>query len=134
MRGGPGAMLFARVSGCLPRRPAMLMSMTAARIVDPGDDRSFVGAPAAEVLAALIPEEAVEFEAEWRAALTRATKTLDLTEVMNVLESWRLIARHTVAHGAEAHRQMYRRAAARLTGADVPEGESVAVTKERLGL
>jgi uncharacterized protein DUF6247 len=86
------------------------------------------------VRAALIPQEAVEFQREWRAVMARATETLELTEVLATLESWRRIARLTVAFGAEAHRAMYRRAAARLTGEDVPANEPLSQTKARLGL
>lgn len=82
-------------------------------------DRSFVDATPAEVLAALIPEDAVDFAADWRAVLARATDTFDLTELSRLLEAWRLVARHTAAHGAEAQREMYRRAAALLAG-DTP--------------
>ncbi len=83
--------------------------------------------------AALIPEEAVEFERDWRAALARAGETLDLSEVLETLESWRLVAQLTAATGAEAHRAMYRRAAARLAGEDIPADEPLARTKARLG-
>jgi hypothetical protein len=86
------------------------------------------------VRAALIPEEAVEFECEWRSAMARATETLDLTQVLATLDSWRRVARLTVAAGAEAHRAMYRRAAERLTGEAVPPGEPLAETKAKLGL
>ncbi|WP_063628948.1 DUF6247 family protein [Amycolatopsis taiwanensis] len=89
--------------------------------------------PGAEVRAALIPEEAVEFERDWRAALARAGETLDLSEVLETLESWRLVAQLTAATGAEAHRAMYRRAAARLAGEDIPADEPLARTKARLG-
>lgn len=84
--------------------------------------------------AALIPEEAAEFERDWRAALARAAETLDLTEVLETLESWRLVAQLTVAAGPEGHRAMYRRAAARLTGDDIPADEPLPRTKARLGL
>lgn len=66
--------------------------------------------------------------------MARATETLDLTEVLETLDSWRLVARLTAAAGAEAHRAMYRRAAARLTDEPVPANEPLAQTKARLGL
>jgi uncharacterized protein (DUF2236 family) len=79
------------------------------------------------------PEEAAEFERAWRAALAKAAETLDLTEVLETLESWRRIAQFTAATGPEAHRAMYRRAAAKLTGEDIPADEPLAQTKARLG-
>lgn len=95
---------------------------------------SFAEASPADVHAALIPEEAAEFEREWRAVMAKATETLDLSEVLETLESWRLVAQLTAAAGPEQHRAMYRRAAGRLTGEDVPANESLARTKARLGL
>jgi hypothetical protein len=95
---------------------------------------SFADASPAQVRAALIPEEAVEFDQQWREVMARATEILDLTEVLQTLESWRLVARLTAAAGAEAHREMYRRAAGRLTGEDIPADEPLPRTKARLGL
>jgi len=83
--------------------------------------------------AALIPEEAAEFDRQWREMMTSATETLDLTEVLATLESWRHVAWLTTANGPDAHRRMYRRAAGRLTAGDVPD-EPLARTKARLGL
>jgi hypothetical protein len=108
--------------------------MTAAATPGPRPSPSFADASPAEVRAALIPEEVVEFERDWRSALAKAAETLDLTVVLETLRSWRLVARLTVAAGPEAHRAMYRRAAARLTGEDIPATEPLAQTKTRLGL
>jgi len=99
-----------------------------------GGVRSFSDASPAEVRAALIPEEAVEFDRQWRLVMARATEALDLSEVLETLESWRRVARLTVAVGAEAHRGMYRRAAARVAGQDIPADEPLPRTKARLGL
>ena len=96
--------------------------------------RSFADASPAEVRAALVPEEAAEFDRQWREVMARATDTLDLSEVLETLESWRRVARLTAAAGAAAHRGMYRRAAARLTGEDVPADEPLPRTKARLSL
>ena len=100
----------------------------------PGPGPAFRDASPAEVRAALVPEEAAEFEREWRTALAKAADTLDLTEVLETLESWRRIARLTAAAGPAGHRAMYRRAAARLTGQDIPADEPLPRTKARLGL
>jgi uncharacterized protein DUF6247 len=85
------------------------------------------------VRAALIPEEAAEFDQQWREAMGRATETLDLSEVLETLDSWRLVARLTAAAGGEAHRSMYRRAASRITGEDVPSGRAVAADQGQAG-
>uniref|UniRef100_UPI0037CAC91A DUF6247 family protein n=1 Tax=Amycolatopsis benzoatilytica TaxID=346045 RepID=UPI0037CAC91A len=111
--------------------------MTAAATPEPRNGRigrPFADASPAEVRAALIPEEAAEFEREWRAVMTKAADTLDLAEVLETLEEWRLVAQLTAAAGPEQHRAMYRRAAVRLTGEDVPVTEPLADTKARLGL
>jgi len=99
-----------------------------------GAGRSFVNASPAEVRAALIPEEAAEFDQQWREVMARATEALDLSEVLETLDSWRRVARLTASAGADAHRAMYRRAAARLTDGDVPADEPLPRTKARLGL
>ncbi|MEO6086676.1 MAG: DUF6247 family protein [Umezawaea sp.] len=96
--------------------------------------RSFADASPAEVRAALIPEEAAEFDAAWREVMATATETLDLGEVFATLDSWRRVARITAATGAAAHREMYRRAASALTGQQIPADEPLPETKTRLGL
>lgn len=84
--------------------------------------------------AALIPEEAAEFDRQWREVMARATEALDLSEVLETLESWRRIARLTAETGAEGHRAMYRRATAQLVGEDVSADELLRRIKARLGL
>ena len=141
MRGGPVAQRWPRLALLWFRAreagPGYGVGMSAAATPEPRygrKGRSFADASAAEVRAALIPEEAAEFEREWRAALADAAETLDLTEVFATLESWRTVAELTAAAGAEAHRAMYRRAARRLTGDDIPADEPLRQTKARLGL
>jgi Family of unknown function (DUF6247) len=111
--------------------------VTAAATPEPRHGRvgsAFADASPAEVRAALIPEEAAEFQREWRAVMARAAETLDLSEMQETLQEWRLVAQLTAAAGPEGHRAMYRRAAARLTGEDCPIDEPLARTKARLGL
>ncbi len=111
--------------------------MTAAAASGPRQGHSgplFSDATPAEVRAALIPEEAAEFDQQWREVMATATETLDLSEVLATLESWRRVARLTAVSGPEAHRTMYRRAAARLAGEDIPADEPLPRTKARLGL
>jgi hypothetical protein len=116
---------------------AIVFGVTAAAAPGPRHGRakpSFLPASPADIRAALIPEEAAEFDQQWREVMTRATETLDLAEVLETLDSWRRVARLTTAVGAEAHRTMYRRAAAALTGEAVPADEPLPLTKARLGL
>jgi hypothetical protein len=40
-----------------------------------------------------------------RGDVTRTTETLDLTEVLAVLETWRRVVRLTTANGRDAHRR-----------------------------
>lgn len=96
--------------------------------------QSFADASPAEVRAALIPEEADEFDVQWREVMARATETLDLTEVFTTLDSWRRVARLTAATGAQAHRAMYRRAAAALGGEQLPADAPLSAVKAKLGL
>ncbi len=63
--------------------------VTAAATPEPRQGRG--GPPFADAsrprCAALIPEEAAEFERDWRAVLARAADTLELSEVLETLES-----------------------------------------------
>jgi hypothetical protein len=114
-----------------------VFGVTAAATPGPSQGRSgppFADATPAEVRAALIPEEAAEFDQQWREVMAAATEALDLSEVLATLDSWRRVARLTVVSGHEAHRAMYRRAAARLAGENIPSDEPLPRTKARLGL
>lgn len=114
-----------------------MCSVTAAATPGPRRGRggpSFSDATPAEVRAALIPEEAAEFDQQWREVMARAIERLDLSEVLATLESWRRVARLTAVTGPEAHRAMYRRAAARLAREEIPADEPLPRIKARLGL
>lgn len=109
----------------------------AASAPSPRDGRtgsSFADASPAQVRAALIPEEAAEFDQRWREAMAEATTSLDLAGVLALLDEWRLIARRTAARGADVHRALYRRAAERLTGAELPPDMPLPEVKALLGL
>jgi Family of unknown function (DUF6247) len=98
--------------GVAHERPAGRLSccgVTAAATPGPRHGRSrpsFSDATPAEVRAALIPEEAAEFDQQWRELMATATETLDLSEVLATLESWRRVARLTAVTGPEAHRHI----------------------------
>jgi antitoxin (DNA-binding transcriptional repressor) of toxin-antitoxin stability system len=118
---------------------AMVLGVTAAAAGPPPKPRRplFADASPAQVRSALIPEEAAEFDHQWCEVMTRATETLDLTEVLAVLavlESWRRVAWLAMVNGPDAHRRMYRRAAAHRADEDIPDDEPLPRTKARLGL
>jgi hypothetical protein len=118
-------------------RAAIVCDVTAAATPRPRHGRSgpsFSDATPAEVRAALIPEEAAEFDQQWREVMARATETLDLAEVLATLESWRRVARLTAVTGPKAHRAMYGRAAARLAEEYITADEPLPRIKARLGL
>ncbi len=76
--------------------------MTAAASSTPPDGRypgTWADATPAEVRAVLAPESVAEFDRQWRAALSRAADTYDLTVVHVCLDAWRRVARVTVAAG-----------------------------------
>ena len=108
----------------------------AAAYPGPGPRRPpFADASPAEVRAALIPEEAAEFDHEWhRATADVAAGRRDHTALQRLLDSWRRIAWTTTANGPDSHRLMYRQAAASLTGQEIPADEPLRQTKARLGL
>lgn len=70
----------------------------------------FADASPAQVRAALTPEDAAEFDRQWRATMARATEALDLAEVLETLDSWRRIAWLTTAHGHDGYRALLARA------------------------
>jgi hypothetical protein len=82
----------------------------------------------------LLPEEAGDFDREYRAAMALATESLDLTGVLQLLERWRRVAESS--RDAEAHRRMLRNAELlrnASTASDVA-AEPWSVTRDRLGL
>lgn len=89
--------------------------MTAAAEPLPGPKLTpFADASPAQVRAALTPEDAAEFDRQWQAVMARATQELDLTEVLETLESWRRVAWVTAATGAERYRAVLASAEHRL--------------------
>jgi hypothetical protein len=71
------------------------------------------------IRAQLLPEEAGDFDREYRRVMAEATETLDLTFVLAMLRRWERVARLT-AHDSQAHRRMLRTAAALNAREDVP--------------
>ena len=71
------------------------------------------------IRAQLLPEEAGDFDREYRRVMAEATETLDLTSVLEMLRRWERVARLTT-HDPQAHRRMLRTAAAINAGEDVP--------------
>jgi hypothetical protein len=89
----------------------------------PAEDRSFSDASPARVRAALTPEAAGEFDREWRAVMARATESLDLSELFQVLAGWRQVAQLTAHLGHRGYRDFEARtrdriAARRVEGAE----------------
>jgi hypothetical protein len=82
----------------------------------------------------LLPEEAGDFDREFRAAMAQATETLDLTGVLQLLERWQRVAESS--RDARAHRRMLERAdrLGRADTADEVSTEAWSVTRARLGL
>jgi len=110
----------------------------AAEAVEPPRTRNFKDASPGEVKAALVPEERSDFDEQWRKALADAADSLDLTEVHEVLNSWRRRATITTHLGHDGYRQMLARAERILrTGepepGSVPLDEIKELIAERLG-
>jgi hypothetical protein len=100
--------------------------------------RNFKDASPREVRAALVPEEQPDFDRQWRTALAEAAKSLDLTGVYRVLESWQRRAMITTHLGHDGYRQLLARAEERLRTGEaspnsVPLDEVKALIAERLG-
>lgn len=82
----------------------------------------FADASPAAVRAALVAEDVVEFDRQWRETMAEATETLDLTEVAALLDSWRRIAWLTTANGPERYRAMLAQADHALRTGERPPG------------
>jgi hypothetical protein len=82
----------------------------------------------------LLPEEAGDFDREYRAAMAQATESLELTGVLQLLERWRRVAESS--RDAQAHRRMLRNADlfGRADSVSEVTTEPWSVTRSRLGL
>ena len=100
------------------------MSASAAESLPAGEDPR-------SIRAALLPEEAGDFDREFRAAMIQATESLDLNRVIQVLQRWRRVAESS--RDAVAHRRMLRHSDELSRGTSVMT-EPWPVTKTRLGL
>lgn len=92
------------------------------------------GVPAASpkaIRAALLPEEAGDFDREYRQAMNEAVESLELTGVLALLRRWQRVA--WSSRDERAHRRMLERADQLSTGAAVAT-EPWPVTRARLGL
>lgn len=69
---------------------------------------------------ALIGAERTEFEHRYAEEMAQAARTLDLTGVLEVIETFRKIAEITQRQGAESHRVMLDRVAQLQRGEQVP--------------
>jgi hypothetical protein len=100
------------------------MSMTAA--VNPFEHSPVPALPAdttpAAIRDALIDGERAEFERAYRTAMLEATRTLDLTGVLDVLRNYHRIAWLTQQQGPDAHRRMLDKAKTILRTGNNPDG------------
>lgn len=83
------------------------------------------------IRAALLPEEAGDFDREYRAVMREATETLDLAPVLGMLQRWSLVAE--LSRDPERHRRMLDHAERLRRGEDLGT-EPWSVTKARLDL
>ncbi|WP_236789333.1 DUF6247 family protein [Amycolatopsis sp. GM8] len=74
-----------------------------------------------EIRAALLPEEAGEFDADYQQALRQASETLSLEDLQATLANWRRIAQMTQADPA-GHRRMLEQAKRTMRTGELPEG------------
>lgn len=107
---------------------------TTAESVPAPERPPFADASPAQVRAALLPEDAAEFDRQWQDVMARATRELDLTEVHHTLDTWRRVAWVT-ATGPERYRAIMASAEERLgTGERHPQAMPWSQLKAELGL
>jgi len=83
------------------------------------------------IRAGLLPEEAGDFDREYRQVMREAMESLDLTPVLEMLDRWGRVA--LLSRDPERHRRMLDRAERLQRGEDLPT-EPWPVTRARLGL
>lgn len=109
--------------------------MTAQWSLDGGPrsgDPLLPGASPAAIRDALLPDDRTTFDEAYRSALTAARDSLDLTDLFRCLEQWRRAA--ILQRDPQRFASVVRRAAERLTGAPVPDGEPLEETRRRVGM
>ncbi|MPZ80683.1 MAG: hypothetical protein GEV28_09920 [Actinophytocola sp.] len=84
--------------------------------------RDFKDASPREIRAALVPEERPDFDRQWRAAMDKATETLDLGEVVKTLDNWRTHAMITDELGKDGYRRWLAKVEHRSRTGDRPPG------------
>lgn len=92
--------------------------------------RSLLDARPQEIRAGLLPEESSDFDREFRQALADAMETLDLTDVLALLQRWQRIA--LSSRDEHAHRRMLQHAERLADGDDIAT-EPWTHTRARLG-
>lgn len=80
----------------------------------------YADASPAEIRAALIPEEQVQFDLQYGRALEAAQTSYSLEQLERVLSAWRRVAAITTARGPDAHRRTLARAKETLDAGDLP--------------
>ncbi|SDY66211.1 hypothetical protein SAMN05421504_106297 [Amycolatopsis xylanica] len=110
------------------------MVMTAAAAQPPQQPNPLRFDSPRAIRAALLPEEAGEFDLAYQAALKTAAETLSLEQLQATLENWRTIARMTQADPA-GHRHLIQQAErGRRTGEPPADSRSWSSLKAELGL
>jgi len=111
------------------------MTAAAASSSDPRQRPPFAEASPAQVRAALTAADAAAFDRQWRDVMAKATRELDLTEVLDILEAWRRVAWVTTATGADRYHTIMQAAERRRrTGERPPGAVSWSQLKADLGL
>lgn len=90
------------------------------------------GATPAAIRGALLPEDQGAFDIAYQEALTQTREQLELTELFTTLEHWRRLA--LLQRDPARFTSIIHRAAQRITGEPVPDGEPLTQTRSRLGL
>ncbi len=126
--------MSARAARARPARGYPVAVSAAAPLPDPGRT-PFADASPAQVRAALTAEDAAAFDRQWQAVMARATRELDLTAVLQTLESWRRVAWVTTSTGGDRYNAVLASAEHRLrTGERQPGAVPWSQLKAELGL
>lgn len=98
----------------------------------PGAHPLVPGASPHAIRSALLESDRGQFDVAYAAALETARERLELTELFEVLEQWRLVA--VLQSDRENFRAVARRTAELVTGEPVPDDEPLETTRAKAGL
>ncbi|MGH3436736.1 MAG: DUF6247 family protein [Sciscionella sp.] len=118
----------------VPVRATIVLGMSAPHAAGPSSRRHppAPGASPAVIRAGLLPEDRAAFDTAYAVALDEARASLELSALLDTVESWRRVA--ALQADPDNFARIARRTAELRTGEPVPADEPLSVTRAKAGL